>query len=91
MIINVVQLNQAQAEANQLRAYVETLQTENEQLQDTYTSNYDMEEIRDIALTLGMVPAEQVTHMRMQMAAPQVVEEPTAWESFWAFMVGMFA
>ena len=91
MIVNVVQLNQAQAEANQLRAYVESLQAENAQLQDTYASNYDMEEIRDIALTIGMVPAEQVTHLQMQMVHPQVVKEPTAWESFWAFMVGLFA
>ncbi len=91
LLVGAVQLNHAQQEAQQLQEYVHSLQEENAQLQNTYSSSYDKEEIRELALAMGMVPAEQVTHMEMQVTPPQIQEEPTAWESFWAFVVGMFA
>ena len=91
LLVGAVQLNQAQQEAQQLQDYVHSLQEENAQLQNTYSSGYDPEEIRDIATAMGMVPADQVTHMQVQVALPQIPREPTAWESFWAFVVGMFA
>ncbi len=91
LLVGAVQLNQAQQEAQQLQDYVHSLQEENAQLQNTYSSGYDPEEIRDIAMAMGMVPAEQVTHIQVQVAPPQIQREPTAWESFWAFVAGMFA
>lgn len=91
LLVGLTQMNQAQQEANALKDYAISLQEENQQLKDTYTSGYDLEEIRDIALKMGMVPVEDVAHMQIQLTAPQQVQEPTAWESFWAFMVGLFA
>lgn len=91
LIIGLVQMNQAQQEAKIFKDYALSLQAENKELQDTYTSGYDLEEIRDIALAMGMVPVEEVPHLQMQVVAPEVTQEPTAWESFWAFMVGLFA
>lgn len=91
MTVALVQMNRAQDEVQVLSNYVTNLQAENKQLKDTYTSHYDLDEIRDIALTMGMVPVEEVTHLQMQVVVPQIEEEPTPWENFWAFMVGMFA
>ena len=91
LVVGLTQMHQAQQEATALKDYAISLQEENQQLKDTYTSGYDLEEIRDIALKMGMVPVEDVPHMQIQLTAPQQVEEPTVWESFWAFMVGMFA
>ena len=91
LIVGLVQMNQAQQEARMYEEYVMSLQQENTQLQDTYTSGYDLEEVQSIAQAMGMVPAEQVTHIQMQVNEPEVVQELTAWESFWAFLVGMFA
>ena len=91
LIVGLVQMNQAQQEAKMYKEYALSLQQENKALQDTYNSSYDLEEIRDIALTMGMVPVEQVEHVTMQVVTPQVVQEPTAWESFWVFFLGMFA
>lgn len=91
LLVGVVQLHHAQQEVAELNHYVVTMQAENKKLKDTYTSGYNLEEIRDIALAMGMVSAEQVPHVQMRMAEPEVVEEPTAWESFWTFMVGLFA
>lgn len=91
LLIGLTQMHQAQQEARALKDYAISLQEENQQLQDTYTSGYNLEEIRDIALKMGMVPVEDVPHMQIQLTAPQQVQQPTAWESFWAFMVGLFA
>ena len=91
LIVGLVQMNQAQREARIYKEYALSLQQENKALEDTYTASYDLEEVRDIALAMGMVPVEQVEHMTMQVATPEVVQEPTAWESFWAFFLGMFA
>ena len=84
-------MNQAQQEAKIYRDYAMSLQQENAQLQDTYTSGYDLEEVRQIAIAMGMVPMEEVPHLQMQVETPQVEQEPTAWESFWTFFLGMFA
>ena len=91
LIVGLVQMNQAQQEAIIYKEYAMSLKQDNAQLRDTYADQYDLDEVRDIALTMGMVPVEQVEHMTMQVVTPQVEQEPTAWESFWAFFLGMFA
>ena len=91
LIVGLVQMNQAQQEAKIYKEYAMSLKQDNAQLRDTYADQYDLDEVRDIALTMGMIPVEQVEHMTMQVVTPQVEQEPTAWESFWAFFLGMFA
>ena len=91
LLVGSVNLINAKQEAQIMKDYVASLQEENAKLQDTYSSGYDLEEIREIALTMGMVPVEQVTHIQMQVVVPEAPVEPTAWENFWAFMVGLFA
>ena len=91
LTVSLVQMNQAQAEAKIYQEYAMSLQEENAQLQDIYTSGYDLEEVRQIATAMGMVPIEEVPHVQIQVATPEVTEQPTGWESFWAFFLGMFA
>lgn len=91
LLSGMLRWNQARSEAAVLKAYVSSLQEENAKLQDTYTSGYDPEEIRNVALNMGMIPVEDATHIQMQVVIPQVVEEPTGWAAVWAFILGMFA
>ena len=91
LLVGGVNLINAKQEAQIMKDYVASLQEKNARLQDTYSSSYDLEEIREIALTMGMVPIEQVPHIQMQVVVPEAPVEPTAWENFWAFMVGLFA
>ena len=86
LTVGLVQMSQAQQEARIYREYAMSLQEENAQLQDTYKSGYDLEEVRQIATAMGMVPVEQVPHLQMQVTEPQVTQEPTPWESFWTFL-----
>lgn len=91
MIMGLVQMNNARQEAKMYKEYALSLQEQNTQLRDTYYASYDTEEVREIALQMGMVPVEQVQHLQMTVQEPQQTAEPSGWESFWAFLVGMFA
>lgn len=91
MIAGLAQLGQVREQEAQMAAYVQSLQQENAQLQAQYEAGYDPEEIREIATAMGMVPAEQAPRIQVQVAAPIVEEEPTAWENFCMFLAGLFA
>jgi len=91
MVVGAIQLRSAQQEAAQMQSYVQTLQARNDALRQTYEAGYDLEEIRQIALTRGMIPIEQAEHVYIQVTTPEVPEEPTAWESFVTFLTGLFA
>ncbi len=87
----VLQLQSARDEAAALESYIQTLNRQNAQLQQQYQSGYDLEEIRKIATAMGFVPVEQVPQIPIRADVPQPVQQPTAWEEFWAFLTGLFA
>ena len=91
MIVSLVQMTQAQREAEAMRQYALSLRQENQVMRDTYTEEFDLDEVQQIAQAMGMVPVEQVEHVQIHLEVSQAEEEPTAWENFWAFVVGMFA
>ena len=91
LVVGLVRLQAAQSEALALEKYVSSLQERNQQLQDTYSSGYDLEEIREIALAMGMVPSSQIPHIQVEVVVPQQPVEPDAWTAFCAFLTGLFA
>jgi hypothetical protein len=92
MVTGVFQLHNAWQQEQALAAYVEQLYAQNQELEETYRSGYDLEEIERKALALGLVPVDQVQHIRMQVELPaQKVEEPSFWEEMTAFFAGIFA
>lgn len=91
MFASLAQFAAVQKQEAQMAAYVEQLQQENAVLQSEYQAGYDLEEIQDIAIGMGMVPAEQAQRVQVQVSAPVVEEEPTAWENFCTFLTGLFA
>ena len=91
MLVGFVRLQDARVEVQQLQNYVSSLQQENTTLQDTYASGYDLNEIEQIALAMGMVPSSEVSQISVSVTVPHAVPQPTAWESFCAFLTGLFA
>lgn len=92
MVVGVFRVQSARERSAQMAQYVQTLKTENRMLQNTYDTGYDLEQVEKTALALGMVPAEQVQQVAIQMEVPQT-EQPV--EGFWnnvtAFLTGLFA
>lgn len=89
--VGMVQLNNARSEMQTMSAYVDTLREENTQLQQSYAEGYDLEQIEQTALALGLVPVEQVQHVRIALPQIQQPEEPSSWERFTTFLAGLFA
>ena len=76
----------------QMQDYLNALQLENAQLQQSYDSNIDLDYVGQVADALGMVPAEDAGHIHIQVQPP--VEETaqlTLWESITTFLAGLFA
>ena len=91
MVAGLSRLQEARQENAALQNYVAQLQEENDILQDTYASSYDREEAYRIAQSMGMVPAEQVPTVKIEVSVPQLEEEPTPWQALCTFLTGLFA
>ena len=65
MIVGMVQLQETRAQKAEMTRYVQQLVEENQSLRTQYAQGYDLEEVQKTAIALGMIPAEQVTHVNM--------------------------
>lgn len=91
MTVGVFQLRAARQEAKIMSDYVQTLQQENVELYTTLSDGYDIQQVRQTALALGMVPKEQVRHVSIDLPEMPVEEESGSWEQFYIFLTGLFA
>ena len=80
------------AEERAMEAYVTQLQQRNEALDAIYRSGYDLQEVQEAAMAMGMVPASQAVHMTIEMdAAPQEETEQNFMQRITTFLAGLFA
>lgn len=92
MMATLLQYRRCLQQTQQMGAYLQQLQQENEALSKTYRESYDPDEIMKIALEAGMVPAESVETVRIMVEEPRT-EEPqmSFWQSLSTFLAGIFA
>ena len=62
----------------------------NAELERTYRDGYDLEDIRDKALALGMVPVEEVPSRTITVTISQPKPERTLWDDIVWFFGGLF-
>ena len=91
LMVGFVNLNEVNNEYAAMEQYVASLQEENVSLQTTYENGYDIEQVRQIAESMGMVSIDQVPHISLEVTMPVQEAEPTAWETFLTFLAGLFA
>lgn len=91
MAVGMLQLGAVRTEAQWLEEHVAQLQVDNTRLHAEYKAGYDLDEVRQQALEMGLVPQSQVEHVTIHAQAPQAEQEPGFWESFWASIKEMFA
>lgn len=91
MAVGMLQLGSVNSEAQWLEEHVAQLRAENTQLHLEYKAGHDLDEIRQQALQMGLVPVDQVEHVQLHVEPPQADPEPGFWESFWASVKEMFA
>ena len=90
MVVGMMQLGSINADADKMENYVAELQSENTQLRAEYESGYDLQDVEQKALEMGLVPIDQVEHVTIELPEPPVEEEPTFWENVGAFFAELF-
>lgn len=92
MVVGLVQYQQVLEDSRQMSQYVQQLQQENVQLEQTYRDGYDLDEIRQIAEQAGMVAAENVEQISVSVQKPEQEEaQMSFWKSLTTFLTGIFA
>ena len=92
MVFGLAEYRHSLQQTRQMSMQVRQLQQENLALQQTYKAGYDLEEIQRIALDAGMVSAEKMERIQIDMTAP--AEEDTRmsfWDTLTTFLIGIFA
>ena len=89
MLVSLVHFGIVHNRQVELENYVSVLQEKNADLEETYYAGFDPEEIRQIALAKGMIPAEQAQVLRVEM--PQPEPEMQESQTLWTFLVDLFA
>ena len=91
MLVGIFQFKAACDEREQVRNYLTQLQNENAQLNHTYYANVDLENIRNQALALGMIPIEEAQVIHISVELPEPEPEPSFWDDVVWFFSGLFA
>lgn len=63
MTVGFVKLTAARNEEAAMASYVSSLEVENKELKEAFAENCDLEEVKKVALALGMVPVEEANHV----------------------------
>jgi cell division protein FtsL len=91
MAVGMLRLGAVNAEVKAMDDYVAQLQQENTALRQEYEAGYDLKDVEQKALEMGLVPIEQVEHVTVELPEISVEEEPTFWEKGAAFFSELFA
>lgn len=92
MVVGLVQYQHSLQQRNRMSEYVQQLEQENAQLEQAYKDGYDLDEIRDIAMNAGMIPAEDVERISVSVQEPAQEETHMSfWETVTTFLTGIFA
>ena len=90
MAAGMLQLGSINGENQKLEGYISELRTENASLRAEYEAGYDLKDVEQKALEMGLVPIDQVEKVIIEM--PQDVQEPDPgfWERVGSFFAELF-
>lgn len=92
MAVGVHQLRQAQRQTDTMQSYVDQLSKSNAQLRERYTESYDIREVEEVALAMGMIPQEEADRIRVSVELPvQEEQQASLWQQLGTFLTGLFA
>ena len=90
MAVGMLQLGAINNEAVRMENYLTELRAENIRLSNEYESGYDLKDVEQKALEMGLVPIDQVEKVVIEV--PEIAEtpEPTFWQNVGAFFSELF-
>lgn len=91
MIVSVQNYLNICAQHDAMLEYVITLQNTKVETEQDYREMYDLEDIREKALALGMVPMEEAEVIMISPVMPEPESQQPWWSDIAWFMKGLFA
>lgn len=91
LVFSAVQIGDTWVEYEHISQYMSRLKQINAELEHTFITNYNIEEVEAAALALGMIPATEAKTLLIPVSIPQPEPEPGLWEELCWFMEGLFA
>ncbi len=80
LTVGIVQWCDARNDAQEMQTYTRYLERENAELTARYQESYDLAEVEQTALALGMIPRDQATHMTLKtgetISEEQILQAP---------------
>lgn len=71
MLSGMMTLNKINGEIDRLESYLTELESENLQLHQTYRAGFDLDQIREAALEMGMIPAARAVTVSLLVGTPE--------------------
>ena len=91
LVVGMVQYVHVYDRYQAMMDHVVSVQNENVELRETYRSSIDLEQVREKALAMGMIPIEEAQTVTIRAELPQREPEMTVWEDFVWLCKGLFA
>ena len=91
MLAGVIQFNIICEDHAVMENYVSSLRQEQVLLSQQYAAGYDLEDVQETAVALGMIPVDQVQTLSVRVDVPVREPEPTWWDDVVWFLSGLFA
>lgn len=91
MTVSLFMLRDAQAKAVAMEQQAMQLRAENLELQAEYEAGYNLEQVEQTALALGMVPKDQVEHVTLYVQPTPTQKTVSPLAQLWSFLSGLFA
>ena len=90
MAVGMLQLGSINTQTARMESYVSELRAENTRLQNQYESGYDLKDVEQKALEMGLVPIDEV--QKVVIDVPEITQEsePSFWEKAGAFFSELF-
>ena len=91
MVLGAVQIKRDWDQYERVSAYVSELKRENARKSHAYHASYDLDDIKNKALAMGMVPKADVETIAVMVTVPEPEVKLTRSEEIRLFLEGMFA
>lgn len=91
MTVGIFQLSEVRQEYCHMESHVISLQNQNVDLEKQYHATFDLADIKDKALAMGMIPVSQAKTVTIHVEPPVAEPEPMLWEEVCWFFTELFA
>ena len=71
MLSGMVSLNKINGQIDRMESYLAELESENLQLHQTYRAGFDLNQVREAALEMGMIPAARAVTVSLPVGTPE--------------------